>query len=106
MLEFAKTIKELVANPQATIVHKPATQDDPQRRRPDISRAKRVLGWQPQVNVIEGLKKTIDYFRRELSEPTERDSTGHGVGGPYGRKIELPFINDGKNINRPHPQEE
>jgi UDP-glucuronate decarboxylase len=51
-----------------------------------------VLGWEPQIKVLDGLKETIEYFRKELAEPTETDSQGHGVGGPYGKKIELPFI--------------
>jgi hypothetical protein len=63
MLEFAKYIKgELKSNSQ--IVHKPANKDDPQRRRPDITRAKAYLGWEPRVKVIDGLRKTIDYFKK------------------------------------------
>jgi len=115
MFQFAKMIKGLVGNDKAKIVHKPATQDDPQKRRPDITRAKTVLGWQPQVKVLVGLMETIDYFRKELAEPTEKDSQGHGVGGPYGRKIDLPFIHtdsgkggeNNKNQWKPRiPQEE
>ena len=48
---------------QSEIVHKPLPQDDPTRRRPDISLAQSKLGWEPQVNLQEGLSKTIDYFR-------------------------------------------
>ena len=48
---------------QSEIVHKPLPQDDPTRRRPDISLAQSKLGWDPQVNLQEGLSKTIDYFR-------------------------------------------
>lgn len=48
------------------IEHKPLPQDDPRRRRPDISLAKKVLGWQPQVPLDEGLKATIPYFRSLL----------------------------------------
>jgi nucleoside-diphosphate-sugar epimerase len=48
------------------IVHLPQTSDDPCRRRPDITVARRELGWSPQVSVDEGLDKTILYFRHEL----------------------------------------
>lgn len=44
----------------------PAVEDDPQRRKPDISRAKKFLNWQPRVPLKRGLEKTIEYFRREL----------------------------------------
>uniref|UniRef100_H3C7I8 UDP-glucuronate decarboxylase n=1 Tax=Tetraodon nigroviridis TaxID=99883 RepID=H3C7I8_TETNG len=44
----------------------PEAQDDPQRRRPDIRKAKMMLGWEPVVPLEEGLNKTIQYFSREL----------------------------------------
>lgn len=49
----------------------PFRRDDPAKRRPDISVAKRELKWQPAVPVRDGLQKTIDYFRRELEETGE-----------------------------------
>lgn len=48
------------------IVELPALEDDPQRRKPDISRAKKYLNWEPKVSLEEGLKKTITYFTKEL----------------------------------------
>ena len=55
--------KVLAAIPTTSeIVHKPLPKDDPQRRRPDISRAGELLGWQPQVSLKEGLPLTIDWF--------------------------------------------
>ena len=48
-------------------MHKEAVEDDPQRRRPDISLAKKVLDWEPRVSLKQGLAKTIDYFQKELS---------------------------------------
>ena len=42
------------------------TQDDPQVRQPDIAKAKRILGWEPQVELEEGLRRTIPWFREEL----------------------------------------
>lgn len=64
IVEFARRVNELTDN-QAGIVFK--TDDrikgDPQTRRPDTSRARQVLGWQPSIPLSEGLPKTIDYFR-------------------------------------------
>jgi nucleoside-diphosphate-sugar epimerase len=40
--------------------------DDPKQRRPDISKAQRVLGWEPKVQLAEGLKQTLDYFRDKV----------------------------------------
>lgn len=63
ILEFAKLILRLTGS-QSEIVYKPLPQDDPKTRRPDITRAKEVLGWEPRVPVEEGLKKTIDWYRK------------------------------------------
>jgi len=63
---FASLIRDMVGS-GSEIVHKPEVEDDPQRRRPDISTAKKELGWQPKVPLEKGLAKTIEYFRRELS---------------------------------------
>ncbi len=62
ILEFAKLILRLTGS-QSEIVYKPLPQDDPKARRPDITRAREVLGWEPGVSVEEGLKKTIDWYR-------------------------------------------
>ena len=42
--------------------------DDPQVRQPDITKAKKILGWEPKISLEEGLAKTIDYFRAKLRE--------------------------------------
>jgi dTDP-glucose 4,6-dehydratase len=67
ILEFAELINRLVSNP-AGIVFKPALRlgDDPQRRQPDITRARQILGWEPVVPLEEGLMRTIPYFRQKL----------------------------------------
>jgi dTDP-glucose 4,6-dehydratase len=62
ILEFAETINRLTGNP-AGIVFKPLPLDDPHRRQPDISKARRVLGWEPAVGLEEGLARTIEHFR-------------------------------------------
>jgi nucleoside-diphosphate-sugar epimerase len=75
MLELAETTRQLVGE-RVEIRFQPLPQDDPQRRRPDITLARRRLGWQPRVGLSEGLRRTIDYFRLELGErriaPAER----------------------------------
>lgn len=66
--EFATVIQELVDGVSRTsqIVHMSGVQDDPQRRRPDISVAKKVLGWSPKISLQKGLEKTVQYFRKKL----------------------------------------
>jgi UDP-glucuronate decarboxylase len=59
------------------IVHKDPVEDDPQRRRPDISLAKKVLHWEPKVELEAGIQKTIDYFKKELSRNHLTDKDSH-----------------------------
>ncbi len=65
ILEFARLVNEMTGN-DAGIVFKPLPKDDPKRRRPDISKAKRILGWEPVVPLEEGLRLTIEYFRGRI----------------------------------------
>jgi UDP-glucuronate decarboxylase len=58
------------------IVHRPLPNDDPKQRRPDIARAKELLGWSPQVGLEDGLKRTIAYFDRLLSDRRAREVAG------------------------------
>jgi dTDP-glucose 4,6-dehydratase len=67
VLEFAKKIIELTGS-KSPIVYKPLPEDDPQVRQPDISKAKKILGWEPKVKLEEGLLKTIEYFRSRMKE--------------------------------------
>ena len=66
MRELADLIKDLTGS-HSKIVHRPLPQDDPRQRRPDISEAQRLLGWQPTVALKEGLTRTIPYFEGLLS---------------------------------------
>ena len=62
ILEFAERIRELMGA-ELPIVFEPLPQDDPQKRRPDITKAKRLLGWEPKVNLEDGLRETVEYFK-------------------------------------------
>ncbi len=74
VLEFAHTIIRL-CNSSSSIIFEPGRIDDPERRRPDISKAQSVLGWQLKVNMEEGLRRAIEWFRShndqlsDISEP-------------------------------------
>ncbi len=64
--ELAETVVDLTGS-SSSIVYKDLPHDDPTRRRPDITVAKKELGWEPKVTLSDGLKKTIPYFERLLS---------------------------------------
>lgn len=66
ILEFAQRIKSLTAS-DVPIVFEPLPQDDPKQRRPDISKALRLLKWQPEVSLQDGLERTLHYFRDSLA---------------------------------------
>jgi len=63
--QFAELVNQATGN-SAGITFLPLPQDDPKRRRPDISKARRVLGWEPKVPLAEGLQRTVDYFRAAM----------------------------------------
>lgn len=63
ILELAETVIKLTKS-SSEIIFKPLPHDDPLRRQPDISLAKKHLDWEPQINLEKGLKATIDYFRK------------------------------------------
>ena len=67
ILDFAKLINRFTDN-TAGLIYKPDNRlgDDPQRRRPDITRAQSILGWEPKVDLEEGLRRTIAYFRQKM----------------------------------------
>ncbi len=62
MLELAHAVLEQTGS-KSKIVYQPLPGDDPKMRRPDITLAKKALGWEPKVNLFDGLQKTIEYFR-------------------------------------------
>lgn len=79
--QFAEYIKELTKS-DSEIKMLEKTQDDPSKRRPDISLAKRELGWSPKVKVSDGLQNTINYFQGVLDAAGEIIPTGPGASKP------------------------
>lgn len=65
VLEFAKLIIKITGNKNKITFHSPYP-DDPKQRKPDITKAKKLLDWQPEVSLEEGLKKTIEWFKKKL----------------------------------------
>jgi nucleoside-diphosphate-sugar epimerase len=63
--EFARVVQK-VSGRKLELQYLPGRPDDPRRRCPDISKAKRILGWEPKVNLEEGLRRTIEAFQKEL----------------------------------------
>ncbi len=64
--ELAEKVLKMIPDSRSKLVYKPLPKDDPTRRRPDISLAKRVLNWSPVVPLEEGLERTISYFRHAV----------------------------------------
>jgi dTDP-glucose 4,6-dehydratase len=66
ILDFAKEIQEL-SGTKSAIVYKPLPQDDPRVRRPDISRARSLLGWEPKIDRREGMRRTLEFFKKRMA---------------------------------------
>jgi UDP-glucuronate decarboxylase len=79
--QFAEYIKDLTKS-ESEIKLLEKTQDDPSRRKPDISRAKEKLNWEPRVKVADGLMKTVTYFKSVLDAAGEIIPTGPGASKP------------------------
>ena len=65
VIELAKLVLKLT-NSKSEIEHLPLPEDDPKQRKPDVAKAKKILGWDPRVSLEQGLKKAIEYFRNRL----------------------------------------
>lgn len=63
VLEYAKLVKQLTNSSSEIVLSEALPKDDPLKRKPDIAKAKKLLGWEPKVSLEEGIQKTIDYFR-------------------------------------------
>jgi dTDP-glucose 4,6-dehydratase len=69
ILEFAKEILALSGS-KSEIVYRPLPQDDPKLRKPDVTRARQLLGWEPKIDRHEGLKRTLAYFQKKVAQAT------------------------------------
>ncbi|XP_059156875.1 UDP-glucuronic acid decarboxylase 1-like isoform X3 [Physella acuta] len=76
IMEFARIIQSLVGG-DSKVIKKTAMEDDPQRRKPDITRAMKFLGWRPKVPLMVGLNKTIEYFQNELRRSRHSERNFH-----------------------------
>jgi len=65
IIDIAREVLSLIPESKSQITHLPMPPDDPKVRRPDITRAKQILGWQPQIDRREGLKRMIDFYREQ-----------------------------------------
>ena len=65
--EFAERIRRLTGT-KSELIFKPLPQDDPKQRCPDITKARRILKWEPKVNLEEGLKLTLEYFQQKVAQ--------------------------------------
>jgi UDP-glucuronate decarboxylase len=79
MLDLAKTVIDLTGS-ASRVVHRPLPHDDPRQRRPNIEKAKALFGWTPQVQLAEGLARTIAYFDQLLSDARIREAVGLELG--------------------------
>ncbi|MCX7649766.1 MAG: SDR family oxidoreductase [Flavobacteriales bacterium] len=70
ILEFAREIRELTGG-SSEIVFKPLPTDDPKQRRPDISLARQILGWEPRISRQDGLRKTYEFYKRIMDSASE-----------------------------------
>jgi dTDP-glucose 4,6-dehydratase len=73
ILDFAKEILTLSGS-KSSIEYRPLPQDDPKLRRPDISLARRLLGWEPRIDRHEGLKRTLAYFQGKIASPRSAET--------------------------------
>ena len=71
ILEFAERIRHLTSS-QSKIVKNPLPVDDPKQRKPDITRAREILGWEPKVLLEDGLRETIQWFQAHLDTPVQK----------------------------------
>ena len=79
ILECARLVLAITGS-TSNIQFRPLPQDDPKQRRPDISKARRLLGWEPKVDLESGLKQSLEYFRKSVAEEKPRRRKGRELG--------------------------
>jgi len=92
VLEYANLVKELTKSSSEITKTENLPQDDPLRRRPDISKAKRLLNWEPKVTLREGLKKTIDFFKSHNDPSSLKFRKGHAAKPMFKIRKSLNYI--------------
>ena len=85
VLEYAGIIRDLCDSASRIVFSEPAVGDDPQRRRPDITRARQWLSWEPRVDLATGLAATVEYFRSEI------ENRGRSVPGTASEAVLVPI---------------
>ena len=75
ILECAQEVLAVTGS-KSKITYKPLPQDDPKQRCPDISKAKRLLGWEPKIDLHTGLKLSLDYFRAAIQDEEKATISG------------------------------
>ena len=73
ILECAQLVLKVTGS-KSPIVYEPLPQDDPKQRRPDISKARRLLGWEPKIDLEAGLKLSMEYFKQAIQLETQKSS--------------------------------
>ena len=86
ILEFAHLVVKLTDSSSIFEYAPPAVGDDPQRRQPDIAKAQALLQWAPEVRLAEGMRRTIDYFRRELGISSHELASAEAAGSTTARR--------------------
>ncbi len=81
VLEYAELIRDMTDSRSELIFTEPAVGDDPQRRCPSIEKARRLLGWQPEVSLRSSLSDTVEYFQQELSLSNRERSDSPSTAG-------------------------
>jgi dTDP-glucose 4,6-dehydratase len=74
ILECAQAVLSVTGS-KSRIRHEPLPQDDPKQRRPDIIKARTLLGWEPKVPLMDGLRRCLDYFREAVSAEARAGDT-------------------------------
>ncbi len=80
ILQFAEAVRKATGS-KSPIVHKPLPVDDPKIRQPDITRARQLLGWEPKVQLEQGLERTLAYFRGKIEQGGGKDAALSGRKG-------------------------
>lgn len=80
MLELANVVQDTI-DPNARIEFRPNTEDDPHKRKPDITRAKELLGWEPKISLRQGLPLMVSDFRKRVFGDHTASATTASAGG-------------------------